>query len=58
VQKSNYCRVIVYGKANKNKLGVQAKVKRISEKLADLKPRPEKPKAKIRTGAEGAGHRA
>jgi len=58
VQKSNYCRVIVSGKANKNKLGVQAKVKRISEKLADLKPRPEKPKAKIRTGAEGAGHRA
>ena len=58
VQKSNYCRVIVSGKANKNKLGVQAKVKRISEKLADLKPRPEKPEAKIRTGAEGAGHRA
>jgi cytochrome c biogenesis protein len=58
VQKSNTCRVIVSGKANKNKLGVQAKVKRISEKLADLKPRPEKPEAKIRTGAEGAGHRA
>ena len=58
VQKSNHCRVIVSGKANKNKLGVQAKVKHISQKLADLKPRTKKPGSKIRTGAAGAGHRA
>ena len=58
VQKSDYCRVTVSGKANKNKLGVQAKVKKISEKLAALQPRMEKPKPRIRTGAEGAGHRA
>ena len=43
-EKSNYCRVIVSGKANKNKLGVQGKVKKISEKLANLQPRTKEPK--------------
>jgi len=58
LEKANYCRVIVAGKANKNKLGVQGKVKKISKKLANLQPRTKEPKQKIRPGAEGAGHRA
>jgi cytochrome c biogenesis protein len=58
LEKANYCRVIVAGKANKNKLGVQGKVKKFSKKLANLQPRTKEPKQKIRPGAEGAGHRA
>jgi len=58
LEKANCCRVIVTGKANKNKLSVQGKVKKISEKLANLQPQTKEPKQKIRPGAEGAGHRA
>ena len=53
LEKSNYSRVIVYGKANKNKLGVQNKIKRIAEKLAKMQPQTTEPKP-IRPGAEGA----
>jgi len=53
LEKSNYSRVIVYGKANKNKLGVQNKIKRIAEKLAKMQPQTTDPKP-IRPGAEGA----
>jgi cytochrome c biogenesis protein len=38
VKKGKKCRVMVSGTANKNKLGMQNKIKRISEKLIDLKP--------------------
>ena len=44
LEKSNCCRVIVSGKANKNKSGIQTKVKKISEKLANLQPRTKEPK--------------
>ncbi|MBW2491165.1 MAG: cytochrome c biogenesis protein ResB [Deltaproteobacteria bacterium] len=37
VNKGQTCRVMVSGTANKNKLGMQNKIKRISEKLIDLK---------------------
>ena len=37
VKKGKKCRVMVSGTANKNKLGMQNKLKRISEKLIDLK---------------------
>ena len=37
VKKGKKCRVMVSGTANKNKLGMQNKIKRISEKLIDLK---------------------
>jgi cytochrome c biogenesis protein ResB len=59
VEKSNYSRIIVSGKANKNKLGVRDKVKKISEKLTNMQPQTKghKPKA-IRSGAQSAGHRA
>ncbi len=58
VEKSNYSRVIVSGKANKNKLGVQNKTKRIAEKLLHMQPQKRKPKPKaIRPGTEGAGAR-
>ena len=36
-KKGKKCRVMVSGTANKNKLGMQNKIKRISEKLIDLK---------------------
>jgi cytochrome c biogenesis protein len=56
--KSNYSRVIVSGKANKNKLGVQNKIDRIAEKLANLQPQAKEPKQKIRPGARvrATGH--
>jgi cytochrome c biogenesis protein len=37
VKKGKKCRVMVSGTANKSKLGMQNKIKRISEKLIDLK---------------------
>jgi cytochrome c biogenesis protein len=37
VKKGKKCRVMVSGTANKNKLGMQNKIKRISEKLINLK---------------------
>jgi cytochrome c biogenesis protein len=37
VKKGKKCRIMVSGTANKNKLGMQNKLKRISEKLIDLK---------------------
>lgn len=37
VKKGNKCRIMVSGTANKNKLGMQNKIKRISERLIDLK---------------------
>lgn len=59
VEKSNYSRIIVSGKANKNKLGVQDKIKKIAEKLTNMQPQTKghKPKV-IRSGAQSAGHRA
>jgi cytochrome c biogenesis protein len=36
VKKGKKCRIMVSGTANKNKLGMQNKIKRISEKLVDL----------------------
>jgi len=39
VKKGKKCRVMVSGTANKNKFGMQNKIKRISEKLIDLKQR-------------------
>ena len=37
VKKGRKCRVMVSGTANKNKLGMKNKIKRMSEKLTDLK---------------------
>jgi len=39
VQKGKKCKVMVSGTANKNKLGMRNKIRRISEKLADVKRR-------------------
>jgi len=52
VRTANHSKVIVSGKANKNKMGMQNRVKAISEKLVRLGPR-EKP-----TGSKGIGQKA
>ena len=57
-EKANCSRVIVSGTANKNKLGVENKIKRIADKLANLQPQTKERQPKIKPGAESAGHRA
>ncbi len=52
-------RVIVCGTANKNKLGMQKKIKKISEKLAKLESRAEKHgKKSVKHRMADAGYRA
>jgi len=59
LKKSDYSRIVVSGKANKNKLGFQNKLKRVAEKLARMESMTEEPRPMgIRPGAEGEGRRA
>lgn len=59
LEKSGCSRIILSGKANKNKLGFQNKLKRVAEKLAHLESitKNHRPMG-IRPGAEGEGRRA
>ena len=59
LKKSDHSRIVVSGKANKNKLGFQNKLKRVAEKLARMESMTKDPRPMgIRPGAEGEGRRA
>jgi cytochrome c biogenesis protein len=59
LEKSGGSRIILSGKANKNKLGFQNKLKRVAEKLARMESMTKNHRPMgIRPGAEGEGRRA